>query len=246
LENQLEFRRWLGRDFERFERSNQHKLQTLLHLLSRELGDELGIKPWGRQRLYFNEFNHDNLYFEIGRDELSVFLVCGAASRDHDIQLREAINANRERFRALLGALQEMVDNRISVCFNLSARFFAIIPAEFIWGLRDFPPFPEGFEAFVDAFTDPARNTGSRLSREQVKQLFAREIEAQGLGDFPTKVRPDYLQSLYFDIRLKVPRDMLIEKDKEAIVRLFREIFDGSREFLRGLNQLPAAGDPGV
>ena len=69
-----------------------------------------------------------------------------------------------------------------------------------------------------------------------MQRRFAREIKARELGDFPKKIRPRYLENLYFDIELRIPKALMLGMGLQQVTARFRIILGAARNFLRCLN----------
>jgi hypothetical protein len=230
----VEFRGFTSTDFKE---DKQDRLHKFLVLLTRELGDELGLDEYaGNNRLSFKDVAPDNIYVRTDGEGLKYRIVCGAGKKGRAQRLRDYLSGAREEFRSVLAKLRAPIDSEASLSLHINSYFrlsrFRTARLDDIGGACRFP---EDYDRFVDTFISPETNAFNHVNKKQINRTFRKAIEAKkpdldSKGLFPKWEDADtFLQYAYFDIQVSAPVNRVVDKSPDALR-------DDSRSLLKSMH----------
>lgn len=192
-----------------------------------ERKDELGLKDYEwNQRLYFdNKSLQENLYFWIDQESFYISIVCGAGKKRRCLEIYQMLRNNPDGFRSYLEGIQNELSflQGITLYLQTDAKFYlTMFRSDFLYKIG-YQDFPRNFDTFVKEYLDQKRNRFDWVSKDEINQVFAKEIKASGVqldknGQFPRWEETKYGQYCYFDIVFCIPPAHFINKRKDEAI----------------------------
>ena len=210
---------------------NYTKLDRFLSFLTERLSEELKLAEYEKNKFqfFFKDISPDNLYFCFDEGCLSCRVVCGSGKKWRAEQLRNYLIQTKDNFKSILMNLNSRLGMDIYLRVHSYFRHSRFRTA-WLGNIRGPHQFPDRYEKFCAIFTNPEINSFAQMTKKRINEIFKDEIGQNNAGLDSNNLFPkwdeleSFLQYCYFDIDIRIPKDLLIAKTKEELVDIFRKL----------------------